>query len=510
MTGSSAILGTLAYMAPEQAAGQRLSTSADIYSLGVILYELLLGKPPFRGETPAETLMQLATQEPQNPRTLNPLIDEDLATICLKCLEKDPQRRYGSAGALADDLERWQRFEPILARTANSWVRVQRWTRRNRTGTALIATLCAGLAAAVILWQLMRIEREHLLLTRKLFQRQIVGGINALGEKPRSYVEINSEAFAAAVLGRPVSGRKVERAYCVALFIDRNPLGTALEYAPLLSFLETAMSKALNRQIALNVRLYREQPAAVADLVAGEVHLMRVPPLSYIAAHSLHPEILPLVRQNKDWAAVIFARQDSSAIARVADLRGKSLAFGEEAQMITFLAKANLAAAGVDGAGLRKYTFAHQLENRASSEPGVEWEHGEGGFHYSKSASIKAVLTGGYDAGVAILNRFYLGHEGTEFKTLATFHNVSAPWVAGPRLEAGAREAFRGAMVELDDLKILDALPGIPVRYIKARDEDYDSVRVQSRLVDRFDTPTITPANRRPDISTDTGKRKAP
>src|SRR5439155_15317994 len=156
LTDTGAVLGTLAYMAPEQAAVQRLSTGADIYSLGAIFYELLIGRPPFRAETPAETLRQLAEQEPQNPRAANPLIDADLATICLKCLEKDPQRRYASAGDLADDLERWERFEPIVARRASSWVRMNRWTRRNRVGAALIATLCVGLATALTLWQLMR------------------------------------------------------------------------------------------------------------------------------------------------------------------------------------------------------------------------------------------------------------------------------------------------------------------------------------------------------------------
>jgi len=489
LTETGDVLGTLTYMAPEQAAGQRLSKSADIYSLGAILYELLLGQPPFRGETPAETLRQLAEQEAQNPRALNPLIDADLATICLKCLEKDPKRRYGSAGDLADDLERWEQFEPILARPARPWVRVQRWMRRNRMGTALIATLCAGLATVLILWQLKRIETRRVDLTVKTFQRQIIGEITALGDKSRPYVEINSQAFAAAVLGRLVSARKVEKVYCVALFIDRNPLGTALEYGPLLSFLETAMSKVMNKQIALNVRLYRDEEAAVADLVAGEVHFMRMPPLSYVGAHSLNPDIRPLVRANKDWTAAIFTRLESG-VDRLADLRGKSFAFGEETHMISFLAKATLAATGIYGTDLRAYKFAHQLDHRASAAADVEWEHEE---NYSKSASIQAVLTGSCDAGVAILNRFYLVHEGKEFKNLAVFHNVSAPWATGPRVEAGASEAFRRVMVELDDLKILDPLPGIPVRYIDARDEDYHSVRTQIPLALRFDTATNSP-----------------
>jgi len=508
MTETGAVLGTLAYMAPEQAAGQRLSTGADIYSLGVILYELLIGQPPFRGETPAETLKQLAEQEPQNPRALNPLIEADLATICLKCLEKDPQRRYASAGDLADDLERWERFEPILARPASSWVRVKRWTRRNRMGTALIGTLCVGLATALTLWQLKLIETHRVDLTMKTFQRQILREITALGEKPKPYVEIDSEAFAAALFGRPVLGRKVEKAFCVGLYVNRSPLGTALEYGPLLPYLEASMSKALKKRIALNVRLYRDQPVGMADLVAGELHFMRMPPLLYIEAHSLNSEIQPLVRPNKDWTAVIFTRA-GSGIEHLADVRGQSLAFGEETHMMTFLAKALFAAAGVNGADLRACKVAHQLDNRLSGEGYVDWEHAEAGYNYSKSASIKAVLAGGYDVGVAVLNRFYLVHEGKDFKTLTTFHDVSAPWVAGPHVDSAARQAFQRAMVELNDPKILDELPGIPVRFIVARDEDYDVVRVRTPLAHRFDSNTNSSTAQSFGISGNAGERGA-
>ncbi|MBI4660032.1 MAG: serine/threonine protein kinase [Verrucomicrobia bacterium] len=122
LTLAADVLGSPHYLAPEQAEGKRkpLTTATDIYSLGCILYELLAGRPPFQGETALEILRQVREQEPRLVRVFNPAVDRDLETICLKCLQKDPPRRYASVEALADDLERWSCVTAISSRKPGS------------------------------------------------------------------------------------------------------------------------------------------------------------------------------------------------------------------------------------------------------------------------------------------------------------------------------------------------------------------------------------------------------
>src|SRR6476620_3562100 len=132
VTHTLEVLGTPSYMAPEQAVGNNaaISSVTDVYGLGAVLYQLLTGQPPFAGGTTYETIKLLLDTEPRQPRQLNPKIDRDLSTICLKCLDKDPQRRYPSALALAEDLECWLKHEPIQARRTGIFARGRKWVRR--------------------------------------------------------------------------------------------------------------------------------------------------------------------------------------------------------------------------------------------------------------------------------------------------------------------------------------------------------------------------------------------
>ena len=143
LTVTGQIIGTPSYMPPEQASGEtnQIGPTADIYSLGAILYCCLTGRPPFQAANPMETLRQVAERDPVSPRQLNSQIDQDLDTICLKCLEKDPQRRYTTAQELVDELDRFLNGEPIKARPISSFDRSFRWCRRNPVITTLVASL---------------------------------------------------------------------------------------------------------------------------------------------------------------------------------------------------------------------------------------------------------------------------------------------------------------------------------------------------------------------------------
>ncbi|MHC1763354.1 MAG: WD40 repeat domain-containing serine/threonine protein kinase [Verrucomicrobiia bacterium] len=156
LTASAAIIGSPAFMAPEQAAGktQQVTTAADVYGLGAVLYTLLTGKAVFQANTPLETARLVIEQEPVRPRVHNPSLDRDLEIICLKCLQKEPAKRYASAQALAEDLACWLRAEPIQARPVSATERAWLWCRRQPLRASLIGALALSLALGLsgVLW----------------------------------------------------------------------------------------------------------------------------------------------------------------------------------------------------------------------------------------------------------------------------------------------------------------------------------------------------------------------
>ncbi|HZR20420.1 MAG TPA: serine/threonine-protein kinase [Verrucomicrobiae bacterium] len=214
LTQSGTVLGTPAYMAPEQASGEadQVTTAADIYSLGAILYHLLAGRPAFQGATALETMRRVVQEDPPPLDQLNQQVDRDLAAITLKCLEKDPARRYTSARALALELESWRRGDTILARPATRFETLARWGKRNPVLASLSAAVLALLF--LVLWvslaSAFRIERAR--------QAAVTAEHTAVSRLWDSYLE---QARARRWSGR--SGRRVESLRAITNAVAIHP-----------------------------------------------------------------------------------------------------------------------------------------------------------------------------------------------------------------------------------------------------------------------------------------------
>jgi serine/threonine-protein kinase len=181
LTMSGDRMGTPSYMAPEQVIGKTgaIGPAADVYALGSLLYEMLTGRPPFRGESASETERQVVADDPVPPARLNPKVPRDLETICLKCLHKEPQRRYDDAGELAADVRRFMEGCPVLARRIGLLERAWRWCRRNPAGAALALTVLVliGLSVGGALWlQRLQLERRSEAELRRARARLAIEG----------------------------------------------------------------------------------------------------------------------------------------------------------------------------------------------------------------------------------------------------------------------------------------------------------------------------------------------
>lgn len=448
ITQTAEILGTPAYMAPEQAAGGAVSRGTDVYSLGTILFELLTGRAPFRGDRPMETMRQVMEEEAAHPRQLNPAVSEDLATICLKCLDKEPARRYGSARELEKDLERWERHEPILARRAGAALRLRRWMARNPAVTTFIIALVIGMGLTLGLLATANEEKQRKSVALAILRTEAARQLQQIWDSESPYFGIKSETLSAMAGMEPEQLRAGEKRYTIGLVAEGNPLDRLLRAARFLGEMEEKMSALGGERARLDVKMYKEQGGGVEELLAGRVDFMQMNGREYLRAKEKDPEVQALLsfQEGVGDAAVIFARE-GTGINLLGDLRGRSFLMSRSDSTLSFWTQVALAEAGVKGIELRKYRY---LE--------TEWEWvGERkvagaavlGNPFSDMTPVEAVLSGIYDAAVVREGRFREVAGRYPLVELHRFRDSVPVLVARGKLPAGLKEVFQKGAMEL-------------------------------------------------------------
>jgi serine/threonine protein kinase len=249
-TRTGAILGTPSYMAPEQATGttQDVGPATDVYALGAIFYEMLTGRPPFQGTSVFDTLQQVAYQEVVPPSRLQPQVPRDLETICLKCLHKNPARRYESALALAEDLRRFLGNEPIKARAQGSLERVWHWCRRNPMPTSLL--IAVTITALAGLWQLSHLSER---LVRQTALQSTAHQSEMLKDVNDIYSDVVKRVKTAGVDIKKAGGKEIEITH--AYRADNKAIPIPATFSIELGQLISDGSK-----LGMKVRLYSKYP----------------------------------------------------------------------------------------------------------------------------------------------------------------------------------------------------------------------------------------------------------
>jgi ABC-type phosphate/phosphonate transport system substrate-binding protein/tRNA A-37 threonylcarbamoyl transferase component Bud32 len=488
LTQTAELVGTPSYMAPEQATGKSITASADVYSLGAILYELLTERRPFEGDRPIEILRRVIEQEPTHPNVINASVDRDLAIVCLKCLDKDPARRYASALEFAQDLERWQRGEPILARPTSWMLRLRRWALRNPALATLIVGLVAGMALTLGLLAKAREEKMRKSIALAILRTETARQLQEIWASPSAFFAIKSETLSAMAGKEPGRLQPGEKRFTIGLVAAGNPLDRVLRAATLLEHVEQTIAGNTRAVTRVDLRLYKTEARALSDLVAGKIDFMKMNARAYLHAKSQAPGIQPLVSFNAAepgalWGegAVIFTRADTG-IKNVSDLRGRSFLFSTADSTLTFWAKAHLVEAGIQASDLSKYRYLDASAELSGSEGAPAGP--DLGNPFSDMTSVEAVIGGDYDAAVATENRFMQVSAREKLVLLKHFRDTSSLLVARSSLPASAAASFQQAMLTLNDAQ---TFPGNSGGFRPCSDKDFSEVRAKLALESKFD-----------------------
>jgi eukaryotic-like serine/threonine-protein kinase len=302
LTRTESLLGSPNYMAPEQAAGPAhlVTTAADVYSLGAILYELICGSPPFEAPTAIETMRRVVDNAPETPRRRNPAVDRDLESICLKCLEKEPQHRYASAADLGADLERWLAGRPIQARPMSRFERTWRWCRRNPALASLTALsvsciVVLAIGAGVAIHRIQAANRESQTLLRRLQLDQV-----------ESYFAEGDSARGIALLAHLLRAQPDDLTVGVRLksALELRPIARPFTQ-PWLSGSEI-LALGFNPAASQGVALSRQGELHVRNLETGSVSTLRLADDEPLAHGALSPDATRLATAHADGTVMLW------------------------------------------------------------------------------------------------------------------------------------------------------------------------------------------------------------
>ena len=517
LTHTNDVLGTPAYMAPEQVSGKGISAAVDIYSIGAILYELLTGRPPFRGQTPLETLRKSAEEEPVCPTTLSRSVNQDLSCICLKCLEKDPLERYGSALALAEDLERWLRREPILAKRTGRFTRTLRWVQRNPLGALLILTLSASLIGTLLLLRVVAAEQKKSAGVLKAFKEAAIqneGLLSVSVEMLREQLEglwlrddqtamtIASEKLA-VLSGRPyvkVDRRVPIEHYRFGIAANESPVTDALRYAAFLACLEQRLSERRGLPVRFDLHVFKFKEDRVRALGSGEIDFARMGSYVYLQAQQEYPGIQALVEPESPPSGGIFFTRTNTGIQSLADLKSRIMAFGDRSSGLTINAQIMLVDAGLTDSDLGGYVFIDSRSEFAEEvhELGYEAAMKRRLWLHSTADVIEDVLDRRYDAGVTS-SRALAKHQSRGLVPIpgSEFTRRANPWIARANLPADLVRDFVAVVTALTNEPALRRLPDCPTGYRIVAADRYVSNRYALRRIEGlFTMPVVVPDRR--------------
>jgi serine/threonine protein kinase/ABC-type phosphate/phosphonate transport system substrate-binding protein len=476
------VIGTPSYMSPEQASNSHLTVGSDIHGLGVIFYELLTGHAPFEGNTPSEILRKVVHQQPPSPRSLNPLIERDLETICLKCLEKDPRHRYSSAKALAEDLENWEQNRPIQARPAGPIRRTVQWVKRNPIGAAFMLSLLLGLSIALILLRVVLAQKEDIQAGQAVLFDEGINLISQIWKDPaKEEVTISSE-YLATFDNRTPAYRAQWRPLTFGINSDGEPVAMAQGYARLLGYLEKNMSSEMREPVAFDLKLFKRFSQNSELIVQGRADFIVMTPVDYIHAKSKAPGITPIARATAIPEAVVFANAESG-ITRLEQLAGRSIIFVDPRYPLNSWAKAHLVDAGFFATDFQSSTH---LEDRLLSPE--ETAPNRAPFVHSRWETRSLVLRGEFDASVGYKPRF---EREKHFGLVELLSFQVTPDVIVAREEIGTNDlkAFRSALRRLPRDIIGSRISGeeFSAEWVEVEDSYFDELRAAMEKAERFD-----------------------